>query len=1561
MASSTSVTPLLPKQQSRKAVIVKAAWQLENAFLGKKVEQYPQEVQAARQLHYEALRFSKWYHGALIALVILTFMEVPTWCHENSVDKDIWTWYPGSEMCVVKQEGGEVDPFLSGVWYLPPGLALIIEIGIEIIVLRKFVLDFKLEQQHFAPLGVKFQNTRIIYWGCLFAFGSIIDTAIFTLFRLPIRFTFLFRTGLIFILPGVQSLFSSIFNAKMLSEFMSISVFLWGTMLFFAWVSVTIFGPLKEVAYKEEGEAVYVNKDLDTLQGAFYSMFVAAVTGEFVDVFLPTLTGYRSSGLLWFAFLILAKVLFENLTLDTLVSAYIRGAQEAREQAFETNAEGILAAFDTLMTLEPINPRARSLHGKPVLSKELFLELVNVFSRSPAMKFISEECATVMYDEVGTVTTDNFCEVCALLSSDLSIHTTDVPLKKTPLGRAICTAVTEPKEQPSFDNLMNNILLVNLALVLIESAYNLNDWGDPPAWTGYVELVFSFVYLGEVMVKVSVNTFDAYWLSFANRFDFFTTFLLLFSSLLPYLPNAVMPFDISHYANILRLLRLLRVVKQLKSMRSVQFLASTVTKMVSAAGNILLLLGCVVFFFTTLSVNLFGGVLYKGNPGLEHTEYEEKQWYVFNFNDTFMAFSLFFTQLLCEYVPTNAEALQKTSKWGDVAWLIFPCFYFIGVAIMFEILLAFTVEAYIELREESEEDEEEESESEEEEEEHHGTPPAHGHAGGEAKHGHGHEEEEFDSEKFFEEVQEKFEEKGLVVHTITRDEPNFPKLLKEAYEEVSEKKIKPGEIKDAAIHMHICKAAWQLENAIFHTEWPTYPENVVEARDCHFALLRANSLYYKAIACLVLLTFMEVPAWCHERSPGQDLWTWLPGSEWCHVPNHGGKESNPYLSGLWYCPPGIGLVAEMVIEIIVLRKFLLELHLEKTHFLPIGIKYYDHRLVYAGLFFAVGSVADTLFFTFARMPIRFTWVFRTGLLFILPGVQRVYTLIFNKRMIGEFASVAIFFVGVVLFFAWVTVTIFKDLNTVAFKLGEETVYANKGLGTLREATYSLFVSGIGEGFVDNFLPSYSAYRASGIFWLIFLVIGQILLLNLVIDAFVAAYLKGSEKEMDRKAEAQAKSMFDAFKTLSVGVGKGHPEVSKELFLEFVEDLGKSPRMYTIDKQTAEIIFKEFGHVTKEKFIDACRVVQNPVWSAKKDSCIATLFPDVWEGPMMEWLRNKVWEPKENPAFDRLMNQVLLANLILVVAQSAYNLNDWGEPPPFLGYLDIFFAFAYLVEVIVKLAVKSMGEYWSFVANQFDFFTTWLLLFTTLLPFLPFDFLQADLKHYANILRLFRLIRVVKQLKQYPSVQFMVATISRMINAAGDILQLLGVMLFFFGALSTNLWGGVLYEGKPELEDTDYAKKHWYIFNFNDMPMAFITFFTQLLSEYVPENAEALQVACTWGRLAWYIFPAFYILGVAIIFEIAKAFTIEYYLAIKEEADEEEEEEEEEITAAEMRKELEAQVALLDKMRDTLSESNKVMYYTLRNDSAKFQHELKEAYNECLEEAEKEAHGGKGHH
>jgi len=295
----------------------------------------------------------------------------------------------------------------------------------------------------------------------------------------------------------------------------------------------------------------------------------------------------------------------------------------------------------------------------------------------------------------------------------------------------------------------------------------------------------------------------------------------------------------------------------------------------------------------------------------------------------------------------------------------------------------------------------------------------------------------------------------------------------------------------------------------------------------------------------------------------------------------------------------------------------------------------------------------------------------------------------------------------------------------------------------------------------------------------------------------------------------------------------------------------------------------------------CILLQSKIWVTDKNSPLKARAPHLWSSPHFARLRAAVWEPREAPALDDLMNWVLLLNLLVVVAQFA---NGQSGSPLWMQVCDTLFTIIYVGEVAVKLAVKSFGEYWSAPANRFDFFTTWLLSGAAVLKHVPGA--AQNLSHYANMLRLLRLLRVVKKLKQYPSFQFMVSTTVRMVQAAGDILSLLGVVLFFFLTFSVNVFGGVLYEGNPKLEGSAYAESNYGVFNFNDSVMAFGTWFMLLLCEYSSELADGLALGAPHGEVSWLVFPAFYLVGVAIIFEVLKAFTIESFLALKEEADEE---------------------------------------------------------------------------
>jgi len=346
-----------------------------------------------------------------------------------------------------------------------------------------------------------------------------------------------------------------------------------------------------------------------------------------------------------------------------------------------------------------------------------------------------------------------------------------------------------------------------------------------------------------------------------------------------------------------------------------------------------------------------------------------------------------------------------------------------------------------------------------------------------------------------------------------------------------------------------------------------------------------------------------------------------------------------------------------------------------------------------------------------------------------------------------------------------------------------------------------------------------------------------------------------------------------------------------------------------------------------------------------------------------WLHDKITQPKDNPDFELFMSWMLLLNLVVVVAQSYFNLSSI-EVPSFLELLSDFFTFSYVGEVALKLSVRSWAHYWSSGANRFDFFTTWLLFGTGVLKYLPFSSVKGELAHYANIMRLLRLVRVVKQMRQFEGVQFMVRTVTKMMKASGDILSMLGVVLFFFSTFSVNFFGGVLAEGDHRLKDTEYEKKHWFIFNFNDHLMAFATWFTQLLGEYEPEWADALSRCSSWGDYAWWIFPAFYLIGVAILFEILKAFTIELYLTLKIDADREKELEKEAPRIQDKEEAKEAKKAELDEeTEENLFEKNAREDYraagfslhVAHKDSKTFKRKLKEVYKKvCSEQEVREA-------
>mmetsp|Transcript_2025 Transcript_2025/g.5861 ORF Transcript_2025/g.5861 Transcript_2025/m.5861 type:complete len:765 (-) Transcript_2025:10-2304(-) len=669
----------------------------------------------------------------------------------------------------------------------------------------------------------------------------------------------------------------------------------------------------------------------------------------------------------------------------------------------------------------------------------------------------------------------------------------------------------------------------------------------------------------------------------------------------------------------------------------------------------------------------------------------------------------------------------------------------------------------------------------------------------------------------------------------------------------------------------VALAAWKMEDALNERLVDEYPRGL-EARNLHFKASAANSHFKRAMWLMLLVTVMETPTWCETDD---NFLTYMEPTKRCAIP--GVPQREVLLSNMPYIPPGWGVAVELFVMLLVVRKLLLERSLQVKHFSklgPKGIDYHSLPVINFGLCMCALHLVDCVVFVHFRPNFRLAFVARTGYLCMLPAVRRLGHCI--SAVVGEFMSIAVFYAGTIVFFAWIAVVMFDDVKG---EVNGQPV--NKGFSTFRATLNTMFIAGSTDEFVDCFILTYTANRATGLLWLLFLVIVHVLLLNLVLDTLVAAYTGYQEHAEEVDSAEAVEGIREAFQNLAEEdrLAGGQPDlVTEAMFLEFITEFSRSPNVRPIPEKNADIVFRSVdkdgsGHIDEEEFFNICGIAQYDFWTTQLDSPVKRWFPGCWDSVLFKGVRAAVI----NGGFDQLMNLVLMVNLGLVITESVYDLNDWTETP-LMENLELSFSLVYVTEVLVKLSVWDFGYYWSFYSNIFDFSTTWLLLASSVLDEMAASSDGSNLKRYMNILRLLRLLRVLKQLKRLRKVQLMVETISTIVTLSAPIMTLTGVVTYFFSTLAVQLWGGILYESNPALAESEYAEKKFWVFNFNDFLTSFGVWVVSLICEYVPVFPDAVSRA-SGVTGSWLVFLAFYVGGVSIVFELLKAFTIEAFVEI----------------------------------------------------------------------------------
>jgi hypothetical protein len=417
---------------------------------------------------------------------------------------------------------------------------------------------------------------------------------------------------------------------------------------------------------------------------------------------LPTFVKYRMWFFFFVVFMSLTVMVFLNLVLAVVYNQYNDSQKENMKIFFKNRAANIGKAFKTIAT----RTRASS---KPSVKKEDFALLIKALNRSPVVMYVGvadfEQCwATVDDDGSNTLESEEFYELTDILQfSFVRVKTGGF---YDSLG--FLSGVLPTKEHlESFvakrlDPIMNFILLINSVLVIVESLQDLGDFDTVATDTMWasVEFGFSFLYVFELLTRLTVIGWLEYWEENSNKFDFAVTVALFGVGVLWAIPFVYIPDEVLRYFTILRLLRLLRL---LASLPQFSFICGCIWRMLMASKEAIgLLFGC-MYLYAFAGVMLFGGLIYEGNEDLEGTDYRDSGYEILCFNDMGLAMVSLYVNLITSFVPEFYEAGTAVFPIPGVASLYWVSFYIIGILMVFNVFASFIIDIFLALYEDQDE------------------------------------------------------------------------------------------------------------------------------------------------------------------------------------------------------------------------------------------------------------------------------------------------------------------------------------------------------------------------------------------------------------------------------------------------------------------------------------------------------------------------------------------------------------------------------------------------------------------------------------------------------------------------------------------------------------------------------------------------------------------------------------------------------------------------------------------------------------------------------------------
>lgn len=647
-----------------------------------------------------------WVQRLLLAanwiVFLLSFVEPPQWCRDSDLTivgnnpNGSLSKYGDCEI-ILSARGTTADGDENQAYYPNFNLMLLsieqskcIELVCVFIIFLFLVLkmgdDGFVFKFFFYPGNKRYMHSfRLITLACLLAGNLSGYTVLSPFFRMLILASHLRRFLREFCTLG-----------KMIPAMGRILAIIAICVIFYAWFGVILFYGT------EQGKEGFQN-----LIEAIWTLFICITTANYPDVMMPSYNESRFVPALYFvSFMSISFFYLMNLILAIAVDSYDESMAERKHSRQKLANDLLTQAFNLL-----------DHKNEAEISRESVMAVMLILNQDiPEIRNLSQDERSIIFafldrDGSSSISIDEFLQFGKILLLDLSkqsdYHTVVQiyfpRINETRWYQALCRFV----KSASFEYCLDVILVLNAAIIAFQDYPELSGQDvtrDYHYYDGYIdtvwelmETIFTVVYVLEATLKITVDGWKRYSESPRNVFDFTITVMAVLATAYVYYPNS---YNNPTLIKLVVMARVCRLIRLLFALKAFEMFGTISIDILPALKGVFAILLFVVYFFASLGVFLYGGLITRDpeNPLsfalLEADDFVDNGYWANNFNDMMSGVNVLFNLLVVNNW-TECEIGFEYVTGSKMVRLYFFFFNLIGVIVISNVVTSFIINAYM--------------------------------------------------------------------------------------------------------------------------------------------------------------------------------------------------------------------------------------------------------------------------------------------------------------------------------------------------------------------------------------------------------------------------------------------------------------------------------------------------------------------------------------------------------------------------------------------------------------------------------------------------------------------------------------------------------------------------------------------------------------------------------------------------------------------------------------------------------------------------------------------------